>query len=266
MLKEYDEDEGYRTTYSRAFSGFPKNVGFNNCLPAPQPAFIQGLGAEEFRPFPVANHLDAAVLYKDDRHSVTLPHIAGECRGPDANIAKATLRSAYDGAALVYARNQALLLIGKPDPPGHASVTTVTTDGTALNFFAHYAATSKVDGTMEYHQYQYASANVRGTYQGHKDGRRGFRNEQDRARDQAYALRDQLNEHWEQRHRSNLHPIAARAPLPATNGTFEETNGDEAGYKYEMVVQPCQSTPAASSSPHKPSSSVSSPKSLPYNE
>ncbi len=113
---------------------------------------------------------------------------------------KAGLQARYDGAALVYARNQALSLVGKADPAGHAEVRTFTTDGTSINFYAHYAAPCDEDNnTLEYHQYQYASANVRDTYQGHKDGRKGVRNEQDHAKAQSYALRDQLKENWKQR-------------------------------------------------------------------
>ncbi len=44
---------------------------------------------------------------------MTLPHIAGEWKGPDGSMKEATLQSGYDGAALVYARNQALAHQGK---------------------------------------------------------------------------------------------------------------------------------------------------------
>jgi hypothetical protein len=63
---------------------------------------------------------------------------------------EAELQSAYGGAALVFARNKALSYLGKSDPPGHAEVTTFTTDGTNLNLYAHYADPSE-DGTLKYH-------------------------------------------------------------------------------------------------------------------
>jgi hypothetical protein len=225
MLKEYD-DEGYHQSFNQAFTGFPKNVGFNNGLSAPYPDFVEGLEMQEYDPFPVDEYVNGAVVYKDDRNSLTLPHLAGEWKGPRGNMAEETLQSGYDGAALVYARNQAFARLGKPDPPGHAEVRTFTTDGTTINFFAHYAAPSEQDGTLKYHQYQYASANIKGNYQGHKDGRKGIRNEQDHARDQSYALRHKLREDWKQR-RCGLQPIAEGAPLPVAEVTFEETNGDE---------------------------------------
>lgn len=234
MLKEYDDD-GYHQVFNQPFTGFPADVGFNNGLSAPQPDFVEGLEMQQFRPFPVDEHVQGAVLYKDNPSSLTLPHLAGEWKGRGKDMKRAMLQSRYDGAALVYTRNQALSSLGESDPPGHAEITTFTTDGTNFNFYAHYAAPTE-DGTLEYHQYQYASANVKDSHQGHKDGRRGLRNQQDHAREQSYDLRNRLKEHWTQ----CRDPIAEGVP----DDNFEETNANEAGY--EIVEQPCQSTPDAS--------------------
>jgi hypothetical protein len=255
LLKEY-EDRGYQRAFNQAFTGFSKDVGFNNDLSAPQPDFVEGLEMQEYRPFPVNKHISGAILYKDSPSSLTLPHLAGEWKGRGKDMEEARLQSAYDGAALVYARNQALSYIGKPDPPGHAEVTTFTTDGANLNFFAHYAAPSE-DGMLEYHQYPCESVNLK-KYQEFKDGRRGLRNEQDHAREQSYALRDQLKEHWKQR-RGSPHPITEGAPPPVPDGT-SETNADEDEAGHEVVEQPCQPTPTASSQPCMASSPVSSSK------
>ncbi|KAK0706668.1 hypothetical protein B0T26DRAFT_756145 [Lasiosphaeria miniovina] len=158
-------------------------------------------------------------------------------------------------------------------PPESTKVRTFTTDGTSLNFYTHYAVPSE-DGTIKYHQYQYASTNVKNTHQGHKDGRRQLRNEQQHVREQSYALKDQLKEHGKQR-RSALGPISDEPPLlvsdmeplVATN-TYGDEDENEADY--EMVEQPYQPTPPASSRPEyqpnhgKESSSHStSPRSLP---
>lgn len=75
---------------------------------------------------------------------------------------------------------------------------------------------------------------------------------------QSYALRDQLKEHWKKRGGS-LHPTT-EAPLPVSSGTFEETAPYE-DEGYEVVEQPCQPTPAASSEMREASRSVSSSKS-----
>jgi hypothetical protein len=260
LLKSH-EGLGYRTAFNQQFTGFPKDVGFNNGLSAPQPDFVEGPDVREYDPFPVDEHISGAVLYKDNRRSLTLPQLAGEWKGPGKNMKEARLQSSYDGAALVYARSQALSYIGKPDPPGHAEVTTFTTDGTNLNFFAHYAAPSE-DGTLKYHQYPYASVNLM-KYQEFKEGRRGLRNEQDHARKQSHALRDQLKERWKQR-RGDLNPIVkGEAPPPIPDGDFEETNADEGGTGHGVVEQPCQPTPAASSQLRMATSSVSSSNSLP---
>jgi hypothetical protein len=51
LLKVYDE-KGYTRAFNRAFTGFPKNVGFNNSLSAPQPDFVEGPQMQEFHPIP----------------------------------------------------------------------------------------------------------------------------------------------------------------------------------------------------------------------
>ncbi|KAI0802947.1 hypothetical protein GGR55DRAFT_700269 [Xylaria sp. FL0064] len=193
LLKEYD-DEGYKRVFNKKFTGFSEDVGFNEGLSAPQPDFVEGLEMAEYRPFHVDDYIKGAVIYKDDPFSLTLPHLAGEWKARGKNMEQAMLQSAYDGAVFVFARNQALSYLGRPDPPGHAEVMTFATDGTVVNFFAHYAAPSK-DGTLEYHQYHYASADLK-----------RFNEEQ------SYALRNQLKEHSQQQ-RDGLQPIAEEAPL-----------------------------------------------------
>ena len=216
LLKEYD-DRGYNRAFNRSFTNAPPNAGYNDGLSAPQPDFIEGLEKQEFRPFQVAN-IPGAALYRDDPRSITLPHIAGEWKGPTGDIREARIQSAYDGAALVYSRNQALSYIGKSDPPGHAEITTFTTDGKNISFFAHYAAESE-DGTLEYHQFPIKSTSLVNSYGEYKEGRRGLRNEQDHAKRQSQALRDQLKEHYKQQRSSGLHPIAEGAPSLPVPGT-----------------------------------------------
>lgn len=157
---------------------------------------------------------------------------------------EARLQSAYDGAAFVYARNQALSYLGKPDPPGRAEVTTFTTDGSNLNLLANYATRSE-DGTLQYHQYRVKSTSLIDSRQALKDGRRGLRNEQEHARKQSYALKDQLKEHW-RKHRDILRPVVEGAPLALADGTLGERNVDQG--EYVVIDQPGERTPAASNS------------------
>ena len=255
LLKEYNE-KGYNRAFSRSFTNVALNAGYNDGLSAPQPDFVEGLEKQEFHPFQVADHIPGAALYQDDPFSLTLPQLAGEWKGPDGSMREAELQSAYDGAAMVYTRNKALAYMGKSDPPEHATITTFTTDGTNLNMYAHYAIPSEEDeGTLEYHQYKYASTNIKDSYQGHKDGRKGLRNAQDYAKDQSYALKDQLKEHWKQK-RSIFHSIAEEEPLAAPAQALREASTDKEAPLYEEIANeddyevvephPCQPTPAAS--------------------
>ncbi|KAK5651151.1 hypothetical protein OQA88_13245, partial [Cercophora sp. LCS_1] len=257
MLKEY-EDDGYDQAFNQPFTGFPEDAGFNNGLSAPQPNFVEGLEKEEYRPFPVVDHVPGAAICKDDPHSLVLPHLAGEWKGRGKNMEEARMQAAYDGAALVYARNQALSYMGKSDPSGRAEITTFTTDGTNLNLFAHHAAPTD-EGTLEYHQYPIKSINLIDSYEGYKEGRRHLRNAQDRAREQSYALKDQLKEYYEQQRHGGLHPVAEEAPALPVPGT-EPLNTCENEDDYEVVEhQPVyQPTPHSSKAPSSTHSSTHS--------
>lgn len=211
LLKDYDEDDSYTRAFNQQFTNFPSDVGFNRGLSAPQPDFVEGLGKKAFKPFPVGSHIDGAVLFKDSPSSVTLPHLAGEWKGPGQDMKKAELQSGYDGAALVYGRNKALAYVGTPDSPGYAEVTTFATDGTVLNMYAHYSTPAE-DGTLKYHQYPVNSTILTG-FEGHKEGRKWIRNQQDYARAQSYSLKDQLTEHWEG-HRDDPDPLKGTALPP----------------------------------------------------
>lgn len=227
LLKEY-QDKGHIQEFNHAFSGFPKDAGMNNGISAPQPDFIEGLEMQEYYPFPIDEHIKGAVLYKDNPHSLALPQLAGEWRFRGKDMDGAELQSSYDGAALVYARNQALSYIGKPDLPGHSQVMTFTTDGTNLNLFAHYATRSSEDGRLQYHQYPVDSTNLTISHQRFKDGRRGLRNAQDWARQQTYILRDELKEHWKRQCDAVPNKTAGEGPLYAADPSSDEMDGGEA--------------------------------------
>lgn len=148
---------------------------------------------------------------------------------------EARILAAYDGAALIYARNQALNAMGKPYLAGHTKVATFTTDGTNLNLFAHYAAPTE-EGTLEYHQYPIKSINLIDSHQGYKEGRKHLRNAQDLAKEESYALRDELNDYWKA---ERTQPV----PLPPT---IEDD--------YEVVEpQPVYQPTPPTSSKHKSS-------------
>ena len=192
-----DENSGYTRVIDQAFTALPDNLGFNNGLATPQPGMAEGLMAGEFMPFPIDDQLGGvAVFIKDEDDSITLPHLAAEFKGPGKDMLQARIQSAYDGAALVYARNQALKYIGKPDPRGHATITTFTSDGTSVCFFAHYADQSETDGKIKYHQYSLGTTSLTDSYDAWTKARRQLRNVQEDARNRSYDLRDQLVDYW----------------------------------------------------------------------
>ncbi|CAK7197517.1 hypothetical protein SEUCBS139899_000164 [Sporothrix eucalyptigena] len=219
LLRTYPV-QPYKTVLNQAWTAFPRDAGFNNGLSAPQPDFVQGLEMEAYRPLPVNKLVHGAVLYKDNPRSVTLPHIAGEWKGPGGDMREAALQTSYDGAAMVYARNQALAYHDQTDAPGHAAVSTFATDGSQVTFYAHYAAPRDNihghdgrDVEIEYHQYPIRSTSLVNSHDEYKAGRRALRNLQDHARDQSYALKDQLQAHHKQETRK-MSGLGVALPMP----------------------------------------------------
>ncbi|KAI0596819.1 hypothetical protein F4775DRAFT_279929 [Biscogniauxia sp. FL1348] len=190
-----------RRVLNEPFKGFPINAGFNYDLPEPQPHYVEALRVQDYRLFPLEEHIKGAVPVprKDTPdHSLALPHLAGEWASPGESMGETRLRSAYHGAALVYARNQALAYIDSPDRHGHAEIVTFVTDGTMLVFFAHYARAppDSYDITLEYHQYPVAMASLTGSRAEFESGRALIEHFQKAAYGRSCELRDRLLEHW----------------------------------------------------------------------
>ncbi|KAI6363526.1 hypothetical protein MCOR25_005884 [Pyricularia grisea] len=170
---------------------------------------------------------------------------------------EATVQSGYDGAAIVYARNQALAYQRKSDPLDHASVITFTTNGNQVTFYAHYAAETE-DGSLQYHQYPVSSMNLTKSHPEHKEGRRGLRNAQDLAKEQSYALKNQLKDHYEQQLRRTLCPLEETVPpLPVSDDeplVTIQTYTDEDDYKVvetQSIYQPTPPIPSKSKNGQK---------------
>lgn len=199
LLKDYDNDDDYdyRTSLCQAFTAFPKDAGFNEGLSAPRPDMFQGFGMLSFKPFPIDEALGgAAVVVEYARNSISLSHLAGEFKGRGMDMLQARSLSAYDGAALVYGRNEALKYLGDTDPDNHAAILSFSIDGTTINIFAHYSATSPESGRLEYHQYPICTTVLKDSYEEYMAGRRRLRNAQDQAKDAATNLRGRLKAHW----------------------------------------------------------------------
>lgn len=188
---------GYHTMYNQALSDFPRDVGFNTGLSPAQPDMIQGLVRQSYKPFPVMEVLDAAL----PKHSLplsqatALPQLAGEFKGPQGDLLQAQVQASYDGACMVYGRNQARSYLETPDPTGHAYVQTFTTNGDKLDTFAHYASISR--GKVKYHQHTTSTTSLTTSYEQFEKGRRRLRNMQDLSKRHSEDLRDELVGKWE---------------------------------------------------------------------
>ncbi|APA15468.1 hypothetical protein sscle_15g102380 [Sclerotinia sclerotiorum 1980 UF-70] len=191
LLKDYGADNlRYGKVYNQAFTAFPKNVGFNTGISAPRPDMVEGLEMPEFDPFLVRQQLGGAAVPTSGTNAITLPHLAGEWKGPGKDMILVQAQAAHDGACMVYGRNKALSFLDSPDPTGHAFVSTFTIDGTILNTFAHYSSESQ--GQLNYHQYPISSSLLISSYEDFKKSRRRLRNLQDDAKEISERLRDEL--------------------------------------------------------------------------
>ncbi|KAK0101219.1 hypothetical protein ONS95_012798 [Cadophora gregata] len=213
LLQRYNES-GYHKSYNQAFNNFPKNIGFNDDLSAAQPDMVEGLDLTQFDPFPAREQLGGAATVYSGPEATTLPHLAGEWKGPGKDMILAQTQAAYDGACMVYGRNEARSYLESPDPPGYAFVSTFTTDGTTVNTFAHYS--SETQGQVKYHQYPESSSLLISSYQDFKKSRRRLRNLQDDAKETSEKLRDELNEKWLANHRSS---VGLSIPAETANAT-----------------------------------------------
>lgn len=77
LLKGY-RNKGYTKEFNHAFTGFPKDIGINKSLSAPQPDFVKGLEVQEYYPFSINEQVKGAILYKDSSCSLALPQLAGK--------------------------------------------------------------------------------------------------------------------------------------------------------------------------------------------
>ncbi|KAI0871029.1 hypothetical protein GGS24DRAFT_492572 [Hypoxylon argillaceum] len=191
LLKKYT---GFVRAIDQQCTAFPKNVGFNNGLRALKPDFLEGLGMQQFDPFPVDQYIEGAI-FQDKEFPITLPHIAGELKARGKDLDTARIQASYDGASLVYGRNQALEYLGQDESSSNAEVTTFITNGSVLKIYAHYAAPGR-DGAIAYNQYLIKSV-IMDSYEGFIDGRKQLRNAQEYAKEQSCLLRDQLKEQWD---------------------------------------------------------------------
>jgi hypothetical protein len=242
LLKEYGR--GYRRVYNQAFNDFPKNVGFNTGLSAPQPDMIEGLDLREFKPFPVRQELGGAAIPTSENNAITLPHLAGEWKAGGKDMIQARTQAAYDGACMVYGRNKARSFLNKPDPTGCAYVHTFTTDGTTLNTYAHYSF--KSEGQVQYHQYPTSSSFLISSFEDFEKSRLRLRNLQDDAEETSKKLRDELNKEWLANHRFPVAPSVPAETADPKDRTSFPTNDQYNSYEQIPATDNVYAPPSAS--------------------
>lgn len=147
------QDIDYRANVDKQWIAFPKNVGFNNGLSAPTPDLVEGYAQRTFPPS-IQQLGGSATLIHDHSASayVGLPHFAAEFKDFGKNMREAEVQAGYDGAHMLYARNEALAHIEDKDPPLRASPMTVTSDGYSWRAYSHYAHQGSETDTLKYYQ------------------------------------------------------------------------------------------------------------------
>ncbi len=107
VMKDYSRDSNdtrYGIAMNRDTPGIPDQVGFNNNgLFNPRPDYLQGLYVDT-----LPSHMHSQALHGSAQDSLALCHFAAELKRTDDDFRLETIQAAYDGAAMVYARNQAL--------------------------------------------------------------------------------------------------------------------------------------------------------------
>ncbi|UKZ46400.1 hypothetical protein TrVGV298_000601 [Trichoderma virens] len=191
LFQAFPNRPEYIRTFCQRFDDFPEYAPFALGIEKPCPGFAQGFRLEAY-PCMNIEYVSAAVCLVRDHASLVHPHLAGDFTSGDVNDLEAV--SARHGAALVYMRNLALAHIRAEILEDMAGIMTFTTNGTYINFFAHYASTS-AEGRLEYHQYPIASVNLMGSYFEFIQGVTMLRNCQDHALFIATHLRDDLEKY-----------------------------------------------------------------------
>lgn len=193
--EDHHFDVGYRRKEDKIWTKFPQNIGFNSNLPAPKPDMIEGYSRDSFPS--TIEHIKASRLVSDDPRYVALPHMAVEYRAPEKSLHEAETKAGYNGAAMVYCRNEALKLIGKSDPPRQPVVLTATATGPEWNVYGHYRHLNDGSGREEYYQCHMAGGAMKNLEE-YRHGRKVLKNMQDFAREQSSALRDSIQKEYDE--------------------------------------------------------------------
>lgn len=221
----------YTTKFDCRFDLFPQDVGFNNDAAPPQPDIMQGFKEEAFD-LGLLGSTEGVVPHSRSNGSVALPHLAGELKYCRGDMIQARLQSCYDAAALLWARHNALVLIGRPDlDDGQARVFTFNYNGTYLEVFACLRV--EIDnGRVEYHQHLLKSVFLTTEYDDFKAGWTVLRNLQDLAKKESTGLRDLLSQ-------NKARPRASTV-APSSNHIRTDNGGEERKRRRQASSPPRQ--------------------------
>ncbi|KAK3352757.1 hypothetical protein B0T25DRAFT_454123 [Lasiosphaeria hispida] len=196
MIDYEDSSMHYGRSTSRAITQIPQQ-DFNMGLSNPLPDILEGLITEtlpssmhghSLHSLPGNSRPPSRSLDSNGRpssSSLALCHFATELKRKDGNLRQAVSQAAYDGATLVYARDQALAQAtagtsaAVDKVAGETAVLTCVTDGKVAEVFAHHFQNGV------YHQNLVASESLL-SYPNR--GRELIRNAQDYARRKAYEM------------------------------------------------------------------------------
>lgn len=149
-------EEGYSVKLKAQWDHFPTDQGFNDGLVAPKPNRAEGYPRETFPP-----DIEQVELVEHEPNFVVLPHLATEFVDFGTDMRKARIRASYDGAAMVFARNEALKHIKQPDPETYAAPISVASDGLTWNVYLHHAHMNRDTQKLEYFQVRVEELRVR---------------------------------------------------------------------------------------------------------
>lgn len=228
--EDHHFDIGYRRKEGKAWTEIPQNIGFNSGLPAPKPDMIEGYSRNSFPS--TIDHIKASRLVSDDPKYVALPHMAVEYRVREKSLHEAQTKAGYNGAAMVYGRNEALKFIGKSDPPRQPVILTATATGQKWNVYGHYSHLNDGSGREEYYQCRMAGGSMENLEE-YKHGRKVLRNMQDFAREQSSALRDSIRKDYDEygscqfsQRSGNANEIGSSASRPLSVRSNTSSNHD----------------------------------------
>lgn len=143
-------DLPYKRSLYQPFTKFPPKVGFNDGLSVAKPDLVEGYFAPAFKPYVFQRPLGDSAVPKQCEYPIAMSHLTGEFKKLGGDFRCGQHQAAYDAASLVYARDQAVGAIHRPDKADAAFVGSFICDGERLQISVHYSSKDS-SGKTVYH-------------------------------------------------------------------------------------------------------------------